>query len=124
MIRHAVYPADIIFAQMTREWPKPPSPLPKGIKLSSDRLRLFKEKGAACVTCELEGVFFALESVGDETPHLNLYGVRANGRIVLMTKDHIVPKSKGGANHMANYQPMCEDCNGKKADTMPELAKA
>lgn len=116
MIRHAVYPADVIFAQMSKTWPRPPSPLPPGTKLGSDRLRLFVEKGHRCVTCDVEGTFFALESVGDERPHLNLYAVREDGRVVMMTKDHIVPKSKGGANAMHNYQPMCEDCNGKKAD--------
>ena len=33
-----------------------------------------------------------------------------------MTKDHIHPRSKGGANALDNYDPMCSPCNGKKAD--------
>ena len=31
-----------------------------------------------------------------------------------LTLDHIFPKSKGGANHPANYQILCFDCNQKK----------
>jgi 5-methylcytosine-specific restriction endonuclease McrA len=34
----------------------------------------------------------------------------------MMTKDHIMPKSKGGKNHFDNYEPMCSDCNTEKAD--------
>ena len=28
-----------------------------------------------------------------------------------MTKDHIVPKSKGGADHLDNLETMCDQCN-------------
>lgn len=28
-----------------------------------------------------------------------------------MTKDHIVPKSKGGPDKIENYQTMCTECN-------------
>ena len=31
-----------------------------------------------------------------------------------LTLDHIYPKSKGGANHPANYQILCFDCNQQK----------
>lgn len=37
-----------------------------------------------------------------------------NGKEVLMTKDHIIPKSKGGANDISNYQTMCKRCNEAK----------
>ena len=116
MIRHATFTVDEIFQLMEPRTIK----VLKGFKLkvSSDRIRLFKEKGLGCVSCGLEGSFFALESVGTETPHLNLYaGLPGDGE-VLMTKDHIKPKSKGGANHMDNYQPMCSPCNGHKADKL------
>ena len=33
-----------------------------------------------------------------------------------MTKDHIIPKSKGGKNELSNYQTMCTYCNNEKAD--------
>lgn len=37
-----------------------------------------------------------------------------------ITKDHIVPKSKGGGNRKENLQPMCFPCNGEKGNTMPK----
>jgi 5-methylcytosine-specific restriction endonuclease McrA len=46
--------------------------------------------------------------------HFNLYAIDDNGDEILMTKDHIIPKSKGGRNHLSNYQPMCCVCNQKK----------
>ena len=47
--------------------------------------------------------------------HLNLYGIN-NGEEVMMTKDHIVPKSKGGSNGLKNMQTMCTVCNEIKGN--------
>jgi len=33
------------------------------------------------------------------------------------TIDHIVPRSKGGANSLFNYISACRPCNERKADT-------
>ncbi len=85
--------------------------------LQSDRLKTFKVKGLKCCACGIEGKFFALEiheHGSGEFPHLNLYGINADGNEVLMTKDHIVPKSKGGRNSLKNYQTMCFPCNYTK----------
>ena len=38
-----------------------------------------------------------------------------------MTKDHIIPRSKGGPDCIENFQTMCEECNNKKRDIMPEV---
>jgi hypothetical protein len=104
--------------------------LPSGNRLRISRtLQLFVEKGTKCVSCGLEGHHFVeiwLDTPKDCTLSImNLYGMRNGGRD-LMTLDHIVPKSKGGNDTLANGQPMCANCNGKKADKVvlpPERTK-
>ena len=107
------------------------------VKIASDRLHTFYHKGTKCVSCGVEGSFFAKErhmksvkiknkkgrTIGRErfpdlesSFHFNMYGINEDGREVLMTKDHIIPKSKGGKNGLSNYQTMCTKCNAKKAD--------
>ena len=98
--------------------------LPDGMsfKRTSQRLLLFRENHI-CVDCGIEGNLFVLESHHKgETPHMNLYAVDADGKMVLMTKDHIFPRSKGGLNVMENYQTMCQICNANKGDRMEEVA--
>ena len=60
--------------------------------------------------CGLEAKFFRHENNNVNNPnvwHFNLYGVNNLGEEVMFTKDHIIPKSKGGKNHVSNYQTMC-----------------
>ena len=86
------------------------------IKADSQRYKLFKRDGCKCCKCGLKAQYFALEKHIDQPRyHLNLYGVK-NGKEVLFTKDHIVPKAKGGRNTMDNYQVMCITCNEAKSD--------
>lgn len=81
--------------------------------MRSSRFKLFSRK-RRCVCCNLLGTQMILDlHRGHAQPHFNLYGVR-NGKLVLFTRDHILPKSKGGANNITNYQTMCERCNKKK----------
>lgn len=42
-----------------------------------------------------------------------------NGNEVMLTRDHIYPKSKGGLDNIKNYQVLCVKCNQKKADLSP-----
>ncbi len=45
--------------------------------------------------------------------------VRCNKRSwagVILTIDHIIPRSKGGSNALSNLQTMCNDCNRDKGD--------
>lgn len=39
---------------------------------------------------------------------------------VRMTRDHIVPRARGGLTIPWNLVPACERCNGDKADTFPD----
>lgn len=91
------------------------------VGVSSLRLRCFK-RSPVCVKCgRIGNVFVAEKSVeNDVSPHLNLYAKLPDGSMVLMTHDHIIPKSRGGANHISNAQTMCAPCNHKKSDDMPQ----
>ncbi len=76
----------------------------------SQRICLFLEN-FDCTFCDRKGAYFLLEShLPDQNPHLNLYSEDN----VLMTKDHILPRSRGGKNYMRNYQTLCYECNQEK----------
>jgi len=103
--------------------------------MDSPRYRLF-QKSPTCVACGVKGCFYALERSAkllkkerilvptDGLPHFNLYGLkrRHNGEViqVLMTKDHILPRAKGGPDHDDNFQTMCWPCNHAKGDKLFE----
>lgn len=89
------------------------------INVFSARLRMFKNKGITCVRCGITGEYFAKEkhdNHSEEKFHLNLYAIDENGVEVLMTQDHITPKSLGGGNIQSNLQPMCAPCNQRKGN--------
>ena len=50
-------------------------------------------------------------------PHFNLYGLEDEEE-VMFTKDHIIPKSKGGRTHISNMQTMCSNCNNAKGNRL------
>ncbi len=86
------------------------------VKMGSLRYQTF-QKSLTCKRCGVEGKFFALEKHRNgqsDRFHFNLYAIDDNGDELLMTKDHIVPRSKGGPNHVTNMQTMCTVCNGIK----------
>lgn len=118
------------------------------VRMNSTRLKCF-QKSLSCVTCGRKGRFFRLESHTQNPPrvghncfirdcvwcvyrdvrlpkrergaHLNLYGKTGN-RIVLMTQDHIIPRSRGGGNAQINLQTMCYFCNQRKGNQLPLTA--
>lgn len=75
---------------------------------------------AKCTCCGIEGnIVFIEKFPNDKYPHANLYHRRKDGSLMLMTKDHIIPKSKGGRNHINNLQTMCSACNETKGNRIP-----
>ncbi len=92
--------------------------------MTSMRYQVFKAKGVTCAGCGLTASFFAKERDPKQTHeeghppswHFNLYGLEKDGSEVLFTKDHIIPKSRGGHSRLENLQPMCEPCNLRKSN--------
>lgn len=85
---------------------------PVRVYASSDRYELFNAKGTTCVKCGTKGTHLRLRLTnytkeGILRGHFNLHDDKG----ILMTKDHIIPRAKGGKNHLSNYQTMCEPCN-------------
>lgn len=83
------------------------------VKVAGARLRTFATKGVDCVCCCAKGSFYRVED-NYSGAHLNLYAIKEGGREVLMTRDHIIPKSHGGSNGVSNMAPMCVDCNNAR----------
>ena len=82
------------------------------------RYMTFYQKGLKCACCGKEGAYFKL--CGDDTTnrrHFNLFADDGT----LMTKDHIIPASKGGLNHVSNMQTMCVTCNKAKGNYYPDV---
>lgn len=117
--RYTTFPAGTIFAAMDAKQKRMPV---EGTSISggmtSLRMRVFRTHGAVCAHCGETGTYFAVErpefSTDDRQWHLNLYSDAG----VMLTFDHVHPKSQGGANTLDNAQTLCYPCNQKKADTV------
>lgn len=53
----------------------------------------------------------------EKPPVLELFA-HTGKSLVMMTRDHIIPKSLGGVGDVANLRPGCEKCNGSRKSTM------
>ena len=86
------------------------------INTKSLRLQTFAEKGLVCSCCGRIGTHFALErGVNTTAYHMNLWSIDEHGDEYLMTHDHILARSLGGADNLNNTQTMCSPCNAEKA---------
>lgn len=88
------------------------------VRTKEDRYLNFIKHGFKCSKCGIEGKYANLEYNSQRGNHLNVYAEK-DGQAVLLTKDHIYPKSKGGLNNIRNYQVLCEECNNMKSDKSP-----
>ena len=80
------------------------------------RYMTFYQKGCTCVVCGKQGTHFTLDkSCGEDNDRYH-FNLRADDG-TLMTRDHILPKSKGGRDHISNMQTMCTHCNKAKGNT-------
>lgn len=52
-----------------------------------------------------------------EAPHLNLYHRNKIGGLIMMTRDHILPRSRGGEDVLENLQTLCRECNQHKGNS-------
>jgi len=91
-----------------------------GFNVYKDSLRYmtFYQKGVKCACCGKAGTHFKL--CGDKNTnrrHFNLYADDGT----LITKDHIIPASKGGADKVSNMQTMCVNCNVAKGDSCSDI---
>lgn len=81
------------------------------ISLKSLKFKLFKTKGIQCAHCKARGKYFRVVLL-DGKYHVNAY--TKDG--VMLTKDHIFPKSRGGKTVLSNLQVLCYHCNVKKGN--------
>lgn len=73
-----------------------------------------------CISCKVDSHCVAVVR-NVNTGRENVVFLIDNGeRYVPLTKDHIVPKARGGTDKFQNLQCMCLDCNSEKADTVAE----
>lgn len=117
------FPADEIFALVT-EHDERREFIVDGkiysVRMNSDRYHVFRQN-RCCAACGIEGVKMMLDlNPGDASPHFNLYAEEED-KLLLMTKDHKTPKSKGGEDELINYQTMCAICNNLKGASFLDL---
>lgn len=76
------------------------------------RLQTFAQKGLKCVCCDRTGSRLVKARDSGGGIHIDVYTKDWH----MMTVDHIIPKSKGGKNHIDNFQPMCKKHNEQKGN--------
>lgn len=118
-IRYGAYAPKTVFAMYANLVGDRMRLLDCELTINRHRLTTF-ERNTKCVCCGIEGNVFLLERhINDRefAQSLNLYAFH-NGKMVLLTVDHILPDSLAGRYNTLNFQTMCSDCNRKKQNFM------
>lgn len=93
------------------------------INTHSQRLKCFK-RNPICAYCDRVGALWLLQKQSSDTDWcLNLYAIDPNDKLVLMTRDHIFPISRGGGDGLYNSTTSCEPCNKKNAAHIPDFMR-
>lgn len=115
------YPLDKVLAQaMSRDDNR--TMVIKKRKYSINRMKVFGIHGCKCAFCGLEGTKVILTQDAGGGLHLDLYAVTGAG-FTLMNRDHILPDSLGGKNHVWNMRPLCQPCNTARGNTFTDKDK-
>ena len=96
-------------------------PIAYGNIASNTRVRHFirSDGTCKCVNCGIVSVYAATYRHHKELCGRHHDLVCYDGeRVSIMTVDHILPKSLGGANANSNYRPMCSKCNSKRGNRL------
>jgi len=76
------------------------------------RFRTFVRQ-RCCQHCNLDIVGVQLNAANNT---FQPYGITGNNQIVWFSRDHIIPRSKGGSSRLENLQTLCNPCNFAKAN--------
>ena len=85
------------------------------------------QRSCKCIACGLEAEFIHIERNTKSKHeiysnfHINLYGSRKD-RKVMLTVDHDILRSMGGADDSSNYNTMCEQCNMRRSNDFETCA--
>lgn len=99
---------------------------------SIKRISEWKRTDRGKLVNRLKTIRYRARKMGAEGSHtqaewLALVG-RYLGRCALcgvgakMTRDHVIPLSKGGSDYISNIQPLCNRCNARKNDKILSAA--
>lgn len=92
-----------------------------GHEVSKGKTLYVVKNNQVCAVCGIKASYAAIEknnesAKGSKGWHINVWAVRDDEKHVLLTKDHIIPKSKGGNDDFGNLQTMCVTCNSRKGN--------
>lgn len=83
------------------------------------RLKLYYHKGTTCVECGRVGTKFLTVNLKFKNSSITKHRDIFTDDNIMITVDHILPLSKGGAREdLSNMQVMCQFCNSKKGNTV------